>query len=59
MNLVIHPPVDDARLTIIREAARPLSVVKAVTAAEAIAAMPDAAAVFGKGTPEMLAVARK
>jgi len=59
MNLVIHPPVDDARLTIIREAARPLSVVNALTPADAIAAMPDAAAFFGKVTPEMLAVAPK
>jgi phosphoglycerate dehydrogenase-like enzyme len=57
MKLVIHPSVEAARLEKIVAAAGPMQVVNAATEAEAVAAMPDADAVFGKVTPAMLAAA--
>jgi phosphoglycerate dehydrogenase-like enzyme len=60
MKLLIHPPVDDARLWKIRQAAAPaMEVINAQSAEQALEAMPDADAFFGKITPPMLAVARK
>src|SRR5437016_1109431 len=59
MKLVIHPPVEAARLEQIAAAAGPMQVVNAATESEAVAAMPDADAFFGKITPLLLAAARK
>ena len=59
MKLVIHPPVEADRLAKIREAAGEMQVVNTASEAEAIAAMPDADAFFGKITPPMLAQANK
>ena len=58
MKLVLHPPVEPERLARITEAAGPMAVVNAATDAEALAAMPDADAFFGKITPPLLAAAR-
>lgn len=57
MKLVLHPPVEPARLTRIREAAGGMTVVNAATEAEAMQAIADADAFFGKLTPPMLAAA--
>ena len=58
MNLVISPPIDDARLARVRLAAGADSViVNAADSVSARAAMPAADAFFGKLTPELLAVA--
>jgi phosphoglycerate dehydrogenase-like enzyme len=57
MKLVIHPPVEAARLEKITTAARPMRVVNAADEAEAVAALSDADAFFGKITPPMLAAA--
>jgi phosphoglycerate dehydrogenase-like enzyme len=59
MKLVIHPPVEPTRLTQIIEAAGPMTVVNAASEPEAVAAMPDADAFFGKLTPELLAASRR
>lgn len=59
MKLLIHPPVEDERLSRIREAARPMDVLNALNEADAVAAMPDAEAFFGKITPAMLAAATR
>jgi phosphoglycerate dehydrogenase-like enzyme len=57
MKLVIHPPVEPERLTQIRTAAGPMTVVNAADEEAALAAMPDADAFFGKLTPRLLAAA--
>lgn len=59
MKLVIHPPVEAARLGKIREAAGSMAVVNAKDEAEAIGEIADADAFFGKLTPPMLAAARR
>jgi phosphoglycerate dehydrogenase-like enzyme len=59
MKLVIHPPVDDARLAHILEAAGPMQVVNARDAQSAAAEMADADAFFGKLTPDLLSRARR
>ena len=59
MKLVIHPPVEAARLERIVAAAGPMEVVNAADEAAAVAAVPDADAFFGKVTPAMLAAARR
>jgi phosphoglycerate dehydrogenase-like enzyme len=59
MKIVIHPPVDDARLEKIREAAMDARVVNAGTEEEARAEIPDADAFLGKITPRLLASGRK
>jgi phosphoglycerate dehydrogenase-like enzyme len=59
MKLVIHPPVEAARLEKIIAAARAMQVVNAVSDSDAIAAIVDADAFFGKITPPMLAAARR
>jgi len=59
MKLVIHPPVEDARLARIREAAGPMAVANAKDEAEAIREIAEADAFFGKLTPPMLAAARR
>src|SRR6516165_5183459 len=59
MRLVIYPPVEAARLEKITAAAAPMTVVNATTEAEAVAAMPEADAFFGKLTPPLLAAGRR
>jgi phosphoglycerate dehydrogenase-like enzyme len=59
MKLVIHPPVDPERLKAIVSAADAMIVVNAGNEAQAVAAMADADAFFGKITPGMLASARQ
>jgi phosphoglycerate dehydrogenase-like enzyme len=59
MKLVIHPPVDDARLEKIRNAAGTMQVVNARTGDEAALAIVDADAFFGKITPALLSRAGK
>ena len=58
MKLVIHPPVEAARLET-HPAAGPMKVVNAADEAEAIQAVADADAFFGKITPPLLAAARQ
>src|SRR5262249_33799495 len=57
LQLVIHPPVEAERLAAIRATAPGLHVVNAAGPSEALAAMPEADAFFGKLTPELLAAA--
>ncbi len=57
MKLVIHPPVEDARLTRIVAESAGMAVVNATEEREALAHMPDADAFFGKIAPPLLAVA--
>jgi phosphoglycerate dehydrogenase-like enzyme len=59
MKLVIHPPVEEARLTAIRTAAGPMAVVNAADEAEARRAIIDAEAFFGKLTPALLAASAR
>ena len=59
MKLVIHPPVEADRLGRIIAAAGEMTVVNAASEAEAIKAMPDADAFFGKLTPPLLAASRQ
>jgi phosphoglycerate dehydrogenase-like enzyme len=60
MNLVIWPPIDDARLRRVRSAAGVTSIiVNALDLASALPAMPAAEAFFGKLTPELLAASRQ
>lgn len=57
MNMVLYPAVDDARLAQIRAAAGSMTVLNATTLEEALAAMPEAEAFFGRISPELLAAA--
>lgn len=59
MKLTIFPPVDDARLRKIVEAAGPMRVVNAADEKHAREAIADADAFFGKLTPELLAAATR
>jgi phosphoglycerate dehydrogenase-like enzyme len=59
MKLVIHPPVESARLEKIVAAAAPMQVANASSENDAIAAMPEADAFFGKITPALLSAARR
>jgi phosphoglycerate dehydrogenase-like enzyme len=59
MKLVCFPPVDEPRLALIREAARPMTVVNVPDEAAALAEIGDADALFGKITPPLLAQAEK
>jgi phosphoglycerate dehydrogenase-like enzyme len=59
MKLVIHPPVESARLEKIIAAASDMTVVNADDEAAALSAMPDADAFFGKLTPALLAATTK
>jgi phosphoglycerate dehydrogenase-like enzyme len=59
MKLVIHPPVESARLAKIREAAGGAQVVNAATEEEAREEIADADAFLGKITPGVLARAGK
>jgi phosphoglycerate dehydrogenase-like enzyme len=57
MKLVIHPPVEPERLERIRAAAGGMEVVNAADEGEALRAVADADAFFGKLTPRLLAAA--
>jgi phosphoglycerate dehydrogenase-like enzyme len=57
MKLVLHPPVEEARLNRIVAAAGPMTVINAADDKEALAHMPSADAFFGKLTPSLLAAA--
>ena len=57
MKLVIHPPVDPARLEKIQSAAGRMIVVNAADEAQALAEIADADAFVGKMTPALLAAA--
>src|SRR5713226_9097549 len=59
MKLVIHPPVEPARLSRILEAAGSMTVTNAASPTDALASMADADAFFGKVTPPLLAAARR
>lgn len=59
LTLVLHPAIDEQRLAALRAAAPALSLVNAGAPAEAVAAMPEADAFFGKITPELLAASRR
>ena len=59
MKLVIHPPVDPARLEKIRSASGRMTVVNAADEAEALAEIADADAFVGKMTPSLLAAANQ
>ena len=59
MKLVIHPPVEAERLQKIRAAAGDMMVVNASSETEALQAVGDAEAFFGKITPLLLAAARQ
>jgi phosphoglycerate dehydrogenase-like enzyme len=57
MKVVIHPPVDAARLARLRTAAPGVTLVNAADEVETIRAVADADAFLGKITPPMLAAA--
>jgi len=59
MKLLIHPPVEDTRLTRIATESAGMSVVNAADQQQALAHMPDADAFFGKITLPLLAAARR
>lgn len=59
MKLVIFPPVDAERREKIERAAAPMSVVSPNDAEQALAAIFDADAFFGKITPQLLAAAKQ
>jgi phosphoglycerate dehydrogenase-like enzyme len=59
MKLVIHPPVEAARLERILDAAGPMQIVNAADEREALAHIPETDAFFGKITPPLLAAARR
>jgi phosphoglycerate dehydrogenase-like enzyme len=59
MKLVMHPPVEAERLKHIGAVAGAMSLVNAANEAEAVRAVADADAFFGKITPPMLAAARR
>jgi len=57
MKLLIHPAVEEARLTLIREAAGSMQVVNVAASEDALREIADADAFFGKMSPELLAAA--
>jgi phosphoglycerate dehydrogenase-like enzyme len=59
MQLVIYPAVEDTRLAKIREAAGDMRVVNASDKRQALEAMPDADAFFGKLDEQLLQAARR
>jgi phosphoglycerate dehydrogenase-like enzyme len=59
MKLLVHPPVSDARLSRIVEAAQPMRVVNAQDDRQALAEIVDADAMFGYLTAPLLAAAKK
>ena len=59
MKFVIHPPIDAMRLEQVQRAAGKMEVVNAADESEAMAAIAEATAFFGKITPELLAAAEQ
>ena len=59
MKIVLHPPVEPARLARICGVAETLQVINAATSEEALAQIVDADAFFGKLTPALLRAARQ
>jgi phosphoglycerate dehydrogenase-like enzyme len=59
MKLVIHPPVEAGRLAQITAAAESMTVINAADETQAVGAIADADAFFGKLTPAMLVAARR
>jgi phosphoglycerate dehydrogenase-like enzyme len=59
VKLVIHPPLDAARLAQVRSAAGSMTVVNAASETEAMREVADADAFFGKLTPPLLRAARQ
>ncbi|MCA9219857.1 MAG: D-2-hydroxyacid dehydrogenase, partial [Planctomycetales bacterium] len=59
MKLLIHPPIDEQRLSKLRVAAGAMRVVNAASHEEAAAEIVDADAFFGKLTAPLLAAATK
>ena len=59
MKLVIHPSVDQARLSRIRDAAQSMQVINASDTDEALSEIVDADAFFGKLTPQLLSRATR
>jgi phosphoglycerate dehydrogenase-like enzyme len=59
VKLVAFPPLDDARLSRIRQAAAPMQVVSPPDERQALAEIRDADAFFGKLTPPLLSAAEK
>jgi phosphoglycerate dehydrogenase-like enzyme len=59
MKLVCHPPLDEARRVRVAAVIPNSQLVNAATPAEALAAITDADAFFGKLTPELLAAAKR
>jgi phosphoglycerate dehydrogenase-like enzyme len=59
MKLLIHPPVEEARLLHIVEQAAPMTVINAGKHEEALAHIPECDAFFGKMTPSLLAQAKR
>ena len=59
MKLVIHPPVEQPRLDKIRKAAGSMEVLNAADGEQALAAISNADAFFGKITPELLSASTK
>jgi phosphoglycerate dehydrogenase-like enzyme len=54
MKLLIHPPIEDARLSAVREAAGAMTVVNAQSPEEALREIPGTDAFFGKMTQALL-----
>ena len=59
MKLVIHPPVEEARLPKIKAAAGNMAVVNAADEGEALREIVEADAFFGKLTPQLLTASRR
>lgn len=59
MKMVLYPPVDATRLSLIREAATGMVVMNVLTIDEALREIEDAEAFFGKLTPELLRAAKQ
>ncbi|WP_145026553.1 D-2-hydroxyacid dehydrogenase [Caulifigura coniformis] len=57
-KLVCYPPIEEARLEPLREAAAPVEVINAASIEEAFVEIADAEAFFGKITPGLLAAAK-
>lgn len=59
MKLVIHPPVEEARLAKVKTAAGNMAIVNAADEGEALREIVEADAFFGKLTPALLAAGRR
>lgn len=58
-KLVCYPPIEEARLQPVRDAAFPVAVVNAASVEEAAAEIADAEGFYGKLTPALLAAAKE